>query len=167
MKKKFGWDDITYKQFEEYANIEDPQEKILKLAENLTITEFNNVDWNFLKKSPKISLPKNEYVYRGKTIIPNIDIRKWDVKTYINFNNATTPNEKLNIIFGTIDEDYMEMSCTDVLNIFNFFRTEFIVSSKTISKFLKKTIKNKKIRNIPMKQLRLLQNLVFQFSSKQ
>lgn len=165
MKNKFGWDDITYKQFEEYANIEDPQEKILKLAENLTITEFNNVDWNFLKKSPKISLPKNEYVYKGKTLVPNIDIRKWDVKTYINFNNAITTNEKLNIIFGTTNEDYLDLPCTTVLNIFNFFSLELEISLKTTNKYLKKTIKNKKIREISMNQLAAIKNLVFYHSS--
>lgn len=164
---KFDWSCVSMRQFELYASLTDPTEKILALSENLTIEQFQNVDWNFLKKEPRLYLPKNEYVYHGKTISPNIDIRKWDVKTYINFTNATTTNEKLNIIFGTTNEDYLDLPCTTVLSIFNFFRTEFIVSSKTTNKYLKKTIKNKKIREISMNQLAVIKNLVFQCSLNQ
>lgn len=165
--KKFDWSCINYRQFEEYASLTDPEEKILKLSENLTIEQFQKVDWNFLKKEPRLSLPQNEYVYHGKTISPNIDIRKWDVKTYINFTNATTTNEKLNLIFGTANEDYLDLPCTTVLSIFNFFKLELEISLKTTNKYLKKTIKNKKIRNISMNQLAVIKNLVFYHSSKQ
>lgn len=149
------WKDITIKQWSDMKD-KSPEEILMILGENMTITEFNKTDWTFLTEKPKPGLLKEKYVINGIEYKPNIDPRSWSVEQYVTFTNGQV-NDKLNVIFNTKDVDYSNMSVLDFEEVMFFF----IQLWKTCVICFQKYSKKNKLPQMINQQLQVLESLVF------
>lgn len=153
------WNTISVKQFNNLEG-KTAEEALYELAENMTITEFKNTDWSFLKEPPKPEKLKEKYTIDNIERIPNVDPRSWSVEQYLQFINGDY-NGKLNTIFGTKGVNYDNMSIVDYQSVMFFFALELKTCIRVFQKYLNKQKIPKEMKELLQKELKALESLAF------
>lgn len=160
-----NWKSISLRQFKELEG-KTTEEVLFLLAENMTLTQFNNTDWSFLSTKPEPELPKKEYVINGVAYTPTLDVRKFTVSQYLTFINSTEINDKLNAVFNTDGVDFGDMNIVDVESIMYFFVMQLQTCIIGIQKYLKSQKKmNKTVKKMLLEQIASFNDWVFSYSS--
>lgn len=177
-KKTVGgmtWQDVTLGKFQDLKGLDlKDLEGQIEAARILLGVNVDDMTWaEFCKELNKLKFLENQipeviirksYDLNGRRYVTNANLQEFTVARYMDFVNQSKTGKWERILstvlipegkeYGEYDMDrvyldILSMSIVDAYAVFNFFRVQFIVCTKTMKDFSVKALKrNPELRNL-------------------
>lgn len=160
------WNDITLDQFQKIRGLDlNEMEGQIEAANILLGINSDDMTWvEFCKELKKLEflgkeIPKviirNSYTLNGRKYITKANLQELTVSRYMDFTNLAPKGELEKILavvlipegkeygedLDQVYSDILTMNIVDVYAVFNFFKMQFIVCTKTMADFSVKALK--------------------------
>lgn len=173
--QKMGWYNITVDQFQKLKglNLKDVADQITA-AEILLGINADDMKWsdfcvklkelNFLNEEMPKTIVRNSYELNGRKYNCMYNLQELSVARYMDFTNLGRTGDMVKILgvflvpegkeYGNYDmnqvyEDIKTMSIVEAYGIFNFFKVQFIVCTKTMKDYSVKLLrKDRKLQEV-------------------
>lgn len=175
------WKDITLEQFQKINKLDlKEMDGQIEAANILLGINSDDMTWtNFCKELRKLEflnkeIPKviirNSYTLNGRKYITKANLQELTVSRYMDFTNLAPKGELEKILavvlipegkeygedLDQVYKDILTMSIVDVYAVFNFFKVQFIVCTKTMKDFSVKALKgNPELQNLVSEAMEL------------